>query len=97
MTQVIYLMESEDEYFLEATGQVQNQKDTNHSATLTKWADVVGDDGGLRPGFLLATSSLTFWLTRWTTIHTLVKDSWPNFALSTACFLIKPVQILSKI
>lgn len=68
-TQVISLMELEDKFLSEAMGQVLNQKNTNPAATPTKLADRVGDDGGLRPGFLLATRSFPFRLTRWTTIH----------------------------
>lgn len=41
MTQVISLIESEDGFFLEATGRVLNQKNTDHPATLTKLVDLV--------------------------------------------------------
>lgn len=54
-------------------GQVLNQENREkyHPASLTKLADQVGEYGRLRPGFLLATRSLPFRLTRWTNIHAL--------------------------
>lgn len=71
MAQIISLMEFSDKSFSGAIGQVLNQKKkkTNHPATLTKLADLLGDDGRLRPWFLLATRSFSFRLTRRTTIH----------------------------
>ena len=75
MTQVICLMEFEDE-FLEGhgprpeSGNKQTNKQTKtHGGAPTKLADLVSDYSRLRPGFPLATRSFPFWLTRWTTIH----------------------------
>lgn len=71
MTQVISLMELEDEFFLEAMDQVLNQ---GKKKKLPSHLDQVSRSGGwrwegLRPRFLLATRSFLFRLTRWTTIH----------------------------
>ena len=100
MSQVISLMELEDEFFLEAMDQVLNQGEGKKKITqppgsseLIWWVTM----GGLET--TVSTSNQVF------PVPVDKMDnhppSWkihdPTFALSTARYLIKPVQILSKI
>jgi len=100
MSQVISLMELEDEFFLEAMDQVLNQG--------KKKKKITQPPGPSEPIWWVTMGGLETMVSTSNQVFPVPVDkmdnhppSWkihdPTFALSTARFLIKPVQILSKI